>query len=442
MNTGERNMRLQRITIPVLLALLIATSVYGQEASEKREIAIFALSYSQWKIPPGSLSLVDSQIKDVFINLGRFTILGMSYRLESENIQDFVAKIKELKEQNVEIPETVRFGQAVLTEADFNQLVGSFIVVIPTVSFYQAARKESGDHTAELKVGFTFIDVENAEAVRHVDVETQGQGNSPQLALRDAAVDIATDLQFELRSIPEFQLKTGIIEIDGGNVLLEFGRNMGVMRGDEYSIVEPRILESGYTVKDEIGLLIVKDVEDEISFARLVYSDRKPQIGDQLEEIPRLGFDTSGYVHAIIGLGTSLTDTGVAASIGVRQSTSRGFYNLRPFVGVEVPFGITATLGTSGLVANIYVGGELNWYLWRLQFVPSAGIGIAGKIPFEEDESFSLSHVGGFVQMTGSYLISRDLKVGIDVGYAAWFATGQATSYSGILFGAGVTYKY
>ena len=98
----------------------------------------------------------------------------MSYRLESENIQDFVAKIKELKEQNVEIPETVRFGQAVLTEADFNQLVGSFIVVIPTVSFYQAARKESGDHTAELKVGFTFIDVENAEAVRHVDVETQG----------------------------------------------------------------------------------------------------------------------------------------------------------------------------------------------------------------------------------------------------------------------------
>ena len=62
MNTGERDMRLQRISIPVLLALLIATSMYGQEASEKREIAIFALSYSQWKIPPGPLSLVDSQI--------------------------------------------------------------------------------------------------------------------------------------------------------------------------------------------------------------------------------------------------------------------------------------------------------------------------------------------------------------------------------------------
>jgi hypothetical protein len=436
---GKKGGTSMRVRLLTLVGIFVAASVFGQEVSQKRDIAVFSLSYARWGVPQGALTLVDDEIKDVFINLGRFNVLGMSYRLEAEGIEEFIAKIREVKERDVELPETVRLGQQAFTEADFDRLVGSFIVVIPGVSFYESGRTDSGGFTAELKVTFTFVNVEKADAIGYFDIETTGSGESLQQAVKDAAEGIPAELQFELRKIPEFQLKTGIIDVNRGNVLLEFGTNMGVARGDEYLITETRILATGHAVSDEVGLLIVKDVEEEISFAKVIYSSRRPQIGDQLEEIPRLGFDTAAYAHVIV----DPAGDGVYGAIGVRQSTSRGFFNFRPFVGIEIPFGVTGLLGTDGLTVNLYGGGELNWYLWRLQFVPAAAIGIAGAIPLGDDEeSFSVSHVGGLVQISASYLVSKDFKVGIDLGYAAWFAPGAALSYTGLLAGAGVTLKY
>ena len=433
-------MRIPRVAA-VVAALCVATAgAVGQQVSERKDIAVFALSYARWGIPSGALALVDEQTKEVFINLGRFNVLGMSYRLEESSIDEFIQKIREVKEQNVEIPETVRLGQEAFTEADFNRLVGSFIVVIPTVTFYESRRNENGDFRVDLKTSYTFVNVEKAETIDHFEISTTGSGESLQRAISAAAEGIAPKLQYELRGIPEFQLRTGIIDVSRGNVLLEFGRNMGVQRGDEYAITETRILPSGHEVTDEIGLLVVKDVDQEISYAKIIYSSRRPQVGDQLEEIPRLGFDTNAYVHTIFGVQDQ--QLAVSGAIGVRQSTSRGFYNLRPFIGIEVPFGITSSLGLAGLTANLYGGGELNWYLWRFQLVPAAAIGLAGAIPLRETDSFSVSHVGGFVQMTGSLLLTRDFRVAVDLGYAAWFGLGAGESYAGLVAGIGATLKY
>ncbi len=429
-----------------ILVTIVVSTVAGQEVTEKRDIAVFGLEYEQYRVPPAALAVVDGQIRDVFVNLGRFNVIAMSYTIETASVSEFIQKIREYKERNVEIPETVRLGQEAFTEADFNRLVGSFIVVIPSVSFYETKRNDSGDYRTELETSFTFVNVERAETMSFFKIATSGTEETVQESVREAAEGIAPQLTFELRSIPEFRLKTGIIGVERGTVLVEFGRNMGVQRGDEYVIVEPRVLASGHTVEDEIGLLVVKDVEQEISYATIVYSSRRPRIGDQLQELPRVGFDTSGYVHLIYGEDATSVTPGptLMGTFGVRQSTSRGFYNFRPFVGLEIPFSISGDVELSGFTANIFAGGELNWYLRRLQFVPAVALGIGGNVPKSDEEDFSISHVGGFAELTISFLISRDFRVFVDAGYSAWFGAGDSTNdtYAGITAGAGMTYKY
>src|SRR6056297_2150118 len=122
--------------IMVCLILLLPT-IGAQEVSEKKDIAVFKLSYADYSIPNGALGLVDQSIQNVFIELGRFNIIGMNYRLQSNDINAFIDKIREMKEADVEIPEEVRLGQETFTEADFNKLVGSFIVVVPVMSYYK-----------------------------------------------------------------------------------------------------------------------------------------------------------------------------------------------------------------------------------------------------------------------------------------------------------------
>lgn len=60
----------------------------------KKEIAIFKLSYTDWSIPEGALGMVDQSIQNVFINLKRFNIIGMTHRLNSDDIEAFIDEIK------------------------------------------------------------------------------------------------------------------------------------------------------------------------------------------------------------------------------------------------------------------------------------------------------------------------------------------------------------
>ena len=150
---------LKKILIIFSLLLVYVSLAFGQEVSEKKEIAIFSLSYSDWSIPDGALGLVDQSIQNVFVNLKRFDILGMSYRLQAQDITSFIEEIQKVKESNIEVPEAVRLGEQTFTEADFNKLVGSFIIVVPVMSYYEVLSDDKGGYTAEIQTSFTFINV-------------------------------------------------------------------------------------------------------------------------------------------------------------------------------------------------------------------------------------------------------------------------------------------
>ena len=130
-----------------ILMVLLITMIVGlsaQEISEKKDVAIFALNYYDTAIPSGALGVVDSQIQNVFINLGRFNIMGMTYRLGAHDINAFIEEIRKYNETNIEIPDEVKLGQVTFTEADFNRLTGAFITVVPIVTNYYAELRDDG----------------------------------------------------------------------------------------------------------------------------------------------------------------------------------------------------------------------------------------------------------------------------------------------------------
>ena len=371
--------------------------------------------------------------------------------MEAEDLNAFIDKLKQFKGENVEIPEEVQMGREFFTEADLNRLIGSFIVVMPSVSNYILAQKDDGDYEATVKTAFNFINVHEGRTFAQFFVDTSGTDENPEQAVKEALDSIPLYLTYEIRKIPDFQLRTGILEAMGAEVILEFGRDMGITLGDEYLVVESRVLDSGKTFSRETGLVIIKGVDDEVSVGKVIYSDGPLREGEQLRELPRLGMDTTPYVHAtLVSFDGSTTPTFLA---GFRQSITRGFYSFRPLVGLEMPFIRNIAWG---LPFNIYLGGEWDIYLGRFQIIPMVGAGIGGAYLwyFEGTDvtKFLLTHAGGMANLTLTYLFDNSLKLVLEGGYLHWFSLNPLTvisdssllfqSYSGIFVGGGISIKY
>ncbi len=422
----------------VLVLFLSVSWLPAQEVSEKKEIAIFALGYSDWSIPDGALGMVDQSIQNVFVSLNRFKVIGMRYRLKASDVGAFIDEIKKVKSADMKIPEGVRLGEQTFTEADFNRLAGSFIIVVPVVSYYNVKTGDGG-YAAELETSFTFINVAEGRAMASFQIRTSGTDDTVKGAVRSAVDGIPLQLTYEIRKIPEFQLKTGIIDFMGRDAVLELGRNMGVQPGDEYRLTTEVVLPSGRTVQRNAGLLVVKAVYDEVSTAQFFYSYRRPVIGDQLVEIPRLGFETSFYADYIESASPVL-------AMGFRQTAARGFFSFRPFLGMEVPVGSNDDI--FGLFPlNVYIGGEVNWYLGRLHITPSSDVSVGMLIPVIDADEFDdvviYSSIGGHARLTVSYMVSDSVKIFVDGGYAAMLAVSDwFDEYYGLFTGAGLTIKY
>ena len=420
-------------------SLFLTFNLFAQEISQKKDIAIFRLGYYSWTVPMEALGPVDEEIKNVFINLGRFNVLGMTHRMDEADIAGFIVRIKEYKEIQVEIPEEVRFGQTAFTEADFRRLVDSFIVVIPVLSYYSLTyNNEKADYSAELETSFTFVNIEEGKSFAHFTIKTIGSGKTGNEAVRSAVSSIPAQLSFEIRKIPEFQIKTGILELMGRTAIIQFGKDRGVLPGDEFVIIDTRILPSGLQLKEEAGLLVIKEVQEEFSYAYVLFAKRGPFVGDQLFEVPRFGTETAIYSHAVIGENLTIV-------AGLRQVLTRGFYKIRPLLGLEFPFGVNHLLG--GAIGTAYLGAELNWNIGRFAVTPLAGVGLGADIILsaaEEEEKFVLSHAGGLVQLSLGYLLNKNVRLFIDGGYRVWFSVkpGIYNDIIGLYGGAGITIKY
>jgi hypothetical protein len=427
-----------------VLALLVTVSLAAQPViSAKQDVAIFALGYYGWNIPAQALASIDGEIQKVFTDLGRFTVLGVSQRLSAGGLDRFIDTIKQAKQANFVMPEKYQFGEAFLTQAEFNKLVGAFIVVAPVVvefnSFYNT---KSAQYETSIKTNVTFIDVSAGGSVLAMKtISSSGSDKQNQnKSISSAISSIPGQLQYEVRSIPEFQINTRILTANGSEVRLQLGENMGIKKGDEYAVVQRQTVE-GFDDSKEVGLIVVKEVGQEVSMGQVLFSSVSLGKDAQLKEIPRQGADFDLYVHSIGGSVATITP-------GFKATASRGFYSFRPFVAAQVPLGLmNSFLSVTIFPINVLVGGEYVLNMGRLSVTPSAALGVSyyhvTSSWVSTDTNF-LSHIGAQAEGRVAYLFNRNMRVFVDVGYETWIAVANTwgnVSYGGLMLGGGVTFK-
>ena len=453
-------MKRSSLFIAVLLATVLAATTLAAQAakvSEKKDVAIFALGYYGWAIPLETLGSIDIEIQKVFVDLGRFNIMGYAERLSSGGLQQFIDTLKKAKQANFVMPEKFQFGEAVLTEAEFNKLVGAFIIATPIVSEFNSRYDNSkNEWETDIKTNVTFIDVGAGGSVLGIaEVKTSGSDKSNQnKSISNAIEAIPMQLQYEVRKVPAFQIDTRVLAVSKGEIKLQLGQNMGIKKGDEYSIIVSDTVE-GYQNTSEKGLVAIKDVGSEVSTGQVLYSSIKLTKDVQLHEIPRLGIDAEPFLHIVNGTKLTTFDqadaTGSNIIAGLRVPLSRGFYGVRPFGEIQVPVnGVRSFLTAFMIPIDVVFGAEYRLNLGRLSVTPYGGVGASYIYVSEAISSTSgdtkdtyIPHIGAQGYLNLAYLITRDMRVFADVGGEYWLslASGLYSNYGGYGFGAGMSFK-
>jgi hypothetical protein len=467
----------RRVPVLPVLAVFIALAALlpAQELSEKRDISIFRVNY--YGAPPAPVSDtirirteignttvdirlqgsgstrtdqifqetiagVDAEIRQVFQNLGRFNVIAYPQRVDYGNLSAFIDAIREYREADVEIPEAVRLGQEAFTEQDLNRIINSFIMVVPTVTYYQLVQDDSSNWEAEIITSFSIINIEDYRTIAEFSVETSGYDEDPQSAMRSAVSGIPGQLNFAVRSIDEFKIRTAIIERIGSRIVLAFGNVMGIMVGDEFEVT--RLEEfAGYTVPRRIALLRIREVSREYSIAQVIYEREMAVVGDQVKEVPRVGVDGTFFVTGMVDLTASRMKS---VNIGLKAAPNRGFYAFRPLIGMEVqiPSAREYYGPTVGLPVGIRFGAEYNLFLNRFRLIPQAYFGLLGVIPLREDSDFSLNALSTTAMLGLAYMLPAGddhLEVYIEAGYELQFGLSTDNNYQGILAGAGIRFR-
>jgi hypothetical protein len=452
-------MKRSSILIVALLATVLAATALAAQApkvSEKKDVAIFALGYYGWAIPLETLGSIDIEIQKVFVDLGRFNIMGYAERLSSGGLQQFIETLKKAKEANFVVPEKYQFGEAILTEAEFNKLVGAFIIATPIVTEFNSRYDDSkNEWETDIKTNVTFIDVGGGGSVLGIaEVKTSGSDKSNQnKSISNAIEGIPMQLQFEVRKVPAFQISTRVLAASGNEIKLQLGQNMGIKKGDEYSVIVSDTVE-GFQNTAEKGLVAIKDVGSEVSTGQVLYSSIKLTKDVQLHEIPRLGIDAEPFLHIVSGAKLTTFDqadeTGTNTIAGIRVPISRGFYGVRPFAEVQVPVnGIRSFFTAFMIPIDVVFGAEYRLNLGRLSLTPYGGVGasyiyvseaISGESTNTSDTY--IPHIGAQAYVNAAFLITRDMRVFVEAGGEYWLALSPLYSnYGGLGFGAGVSFK-
>jgi hypothetical protein len=454
--------------------ILASSAMSGQEISEKKDLTIFGLNYAG--APPArpaeevsisatigkvnveieysanrnseadrvfqqAIASADSEIRRVFQELGRFNIISMPQKVAEDSTQSFIDALREYREERMEIPPEVRLGREAFTEADLRQIANSFIIVIPKVIFYQLEPDDDGNWEAEIVTNFSITDVENYRSIADFSVESTGYDDNPADAMSSAVGGIADQLSYEIRSIEEFKLRTAILERSGNSLILEFGRNMGIVPGDEFEVTRLMFF-AGQAVPRRIGLLRIREVEDRYSVASVIYENERMVPGDQLTEIPRMGLDLVPYVSGVWDISVNGLSSLAA---GVKFAPNRGFYAFRPVAGIEVLLSGSSISGdTLGLPVSALFGAEYNLFLGRLRLIPQALIGLIVQIPFDENEDWVFKGIKTSAMVGISYLVpSADdgAEIYLEGGYELQFGLDRGGMTRGVLVTLGGRFR-
>ncbi|MFO7850204.1 MAG: hypothetical protein R6V67_09615 [Spirochaetia bacterium] len=219
------------------------------------------------------------------------------------------------------------------------------------------------------------------------------------------------------------ELKVEVIDLYAGIPIIDAGENRGLRVGDELVVSR----DSGdASVKGAPALAMVTRTDRSVSETAVWYGTDKIKEGTQLRRNPKIGFEASLYSRYTqsalksVTIGNEEDSHKDVLSFGVRAAVTRGFYSLRPVVGLEFPRRLNSSSESGDFPFRFYGGSELLWHFRRLRIIPSAAVGIGARFPESGEKFLSASSYGGVCGIAFSYLIFRDIHLNVELGGAAW----------------------
>ncbi len=436
--------------IPVFLVIFTAAALFPQSVSKKKDIAVFRLAYYGWVLPEELHEGIDAQVLQNFYDLKRFNVTEMNFCIEAEDMAEVSEWMKKSREEKNFVPEEVLRGQEAFTREDWEKMVNAYYLVVPVIQDYglvvleekDAAGKITIRYKATISVEFYIYSAQKKRQTASFVIKEFAFGASPEEAFSKTIALLGISLEAQLRRIPDFGIRTGVIKAEKPDVYFELGDNLGIKKGDEYAVI-------GYDEENnelETGLVVVTDTKEDFSKAITLYSSQPINLGDQAKEIPRLPVEFRVYIDSEIKFGKVTADTKAVFSPGLHISQTRGFYRFRPCTGLEVNFEGTSN-SKNGIPVSFLAGAELgNTYKGRFQILPTVQAFYTVLASSNAKSWPEPLGAGVKAVVHTSYLISRDFKFGINAGFKTGINFKSAEQASGNIFfrlvlGIGVTIK-
>jgi len=399
------------------LLLTFASPLFAEGASSRKDVAIFATGVNPGvSIGSDVLTRVDQKIIAVFAGMGRFNVISQAARLSTKDVAVFIKAIKSYKEDNFVMPPEFAYGEKALTVADFNKMVGAFFVAIPVVTSYDAGWDgQYSNYEAKLELEITFINAadDTTYGVAHVSVSGSDK-KSESKAIAAMVKNLQDGIESEIRNIPIFQLSSQILAVNGAEVKIQLGQDLGIKPGYEFAPLSSQTY-GGVTDTEEAGLIGIKSVSSSVSTGVVYWSDVPLKPGVPLKEVPRAGVDL--FLSPMF-----LTD-------GSFLGANMRFVSTGSSIDARFCFGLFSIFTDPGVPSAMYFGYEYNLILGKLSLTPWAGVGVGltmsnalGASGYSFGEVFAayglLTAIGG---LDANYYLNRDTKLHLEGGLIGYY---------------------
>lgn len=298
----------------ILFSLFFAGTLHAVEVSEEKDIAIFGLTAGNLSVPSEVLTYAESSIANEFIQLKRFNVLGYeNYRLEAGDVEEFIERVRELQAEKAKEEGTYdeKFGTVVIKGEDFDRIVGSVLIVIPSVAEYRETRVQVPiitedtiyyilNYDVNIAIDLTFVNVRTGTREESLRISGSAQQQDMRKAASQAVNNAVSNLGHRLKQIETFKIKSGVVRMQGDRVFFELGSDIGVKPGHEYEVLtKQEIGRTGRITQIPTGLVRVRTAYPDLSEAQIVYQKERITEGDQLVEVAKLGMGLVFYLGAM-----------------------------------------------------------------------------------------------------------------------------------------------
>lgn len=420
-----------------LLSMFIGTiTVFAQDGLEERQSIALMGTVSRTSETRQITAQVDNIVKNKFMTLRRFEIIGFQEK-QTESIDQFVSQLQEARVERASLEGEGRFGGVSFSGNELNEILNAFMVLFPEVqslrTYDTTDREGRKTYHAECTAVVRIMNLESGNWEIPIEVSAEGSSDSgTDDAINDmlfggggggSILSFATEASFEsaleyaIRTHPFFKVKIRLVEQAPNGWVVSAGSNMDLYPGLEFEATnewgEGLAYMRIYEVAPDkaIGKILWGDVDFEQTWMENYMYQVHFSIGPTFQYYLFRGGDDGYNDLQTAFTGETVDGVGVAEMLALNITLA---WEIRDTFGWMLKYSTDIFFGFDRVNTYTFeVGFGYQWYWGRVTFFPNVMLG-AGLLYGKH----TLSNVE-YEALGVMFIATPQLKLGVRV--ASWF---------------------